>query len=182
MDLVVPEVCSQCTQTCPWNGRRCWCDTGFAWLPDGCSHRLHHNEEKRNSSQNSFTTGITGVGDINNRISGDLETSIMQDELYGAISWVLGPKNWTRLHVPTKHCRSSQWCRWINTSLQGILAWQTACLSDVVTSNTGTPKRTVLSPFLSTLYTFGSALTREHSSSRSSKMTWITTETLSRTL
>lgn len=105
MDLVVPEVCSQCTQTCPWNGRRCWCDTGFAWLPDGCSHRLHHNEEKRNSSQNIFTTGTTGAGEINSRISGDLETSIMQDELYGGVSWVFGPKNWTRLHVPTKHCQ-----------------------------------------------------------------------------
>lgn len=29
----------------------------------------------------------------------------MQDELYGAVSWVFGPKNWTRLHVPTKHCQ-----------------------------------------------------------------------------
>lgn len=47
VDLIVPEVCSQCKQTCPWNGRRCWCDTGYAWPPDSCSHRLHNNKHKQ---------------------------------------------------------------------------------------------------------------------------------------
>lgn len=44
------------------------------------------------------------------------------------------------------------------------------CLSDIVV-NTGTPQRTVLSPFLFTLYTSPFCLTLERATSRSSQIT-----------
>lgn len=66
VDLNVPEVCSQCKQTCPWNGRRCWCDTVYAWQPDGCSHHLLENKHTHQSGYSYSHQCLTTTGMENN--------------------------------------------------------------------------------------------------------------------